>query len=129
MENYLLWKAQIVPFLKGHQLFGYVDYTIPMPLPMVDNAVNPEYTKWALQDQLIVSTINASLSDTMLAQVLTCTTSSRIWNTLEKLFAAQSSAHVMKTKLQIAALKKGSATITEYFQKVTTLAATLSAAD
>lgn len=78
LENYLLWKVQIMPFLNGHKLFSYVDGTIPMSLPMVDGFVNPEYTKWVLQDQLIVLVINASFSNTLLPQVRVCTTSSEV---------------------------------------------------
>ena len=30
-ENYLLWKAQIVPYLKGQHLHGYLDGSTPAP--------------------------------------------------------------------------------------------------
>ena len=30
-KNYLLWKAQIVPYLKGQPLYGYLDGSIPTP--------------------------------------------------------------------------------------------------
>ncbi|KAF5460472.1 hypothetical protein F2P56_020336 [Juglans regia] len=76
INNYLLWKAQIVPFLKGHQLFGFVDGTVLPPPPSTpDGHINSDYTRWVLQDQLIISTINSSLSHTVLAQVIECTTS------------------------------------------------------
>ncbi|KAF5466950.1 hypothetical protein F2P56_016828, partial [Juglans regia] len=92
--NYQMIKAWSMHSLRGLQLLDYVDDTIPMPPPMVNNAENPVYTKW---------------------------------DTLGNLFATQSSAHAIHTKLQLATLKKGSTTITKYFYKVTTLAATLSA--
>ena len=30
-DNYLLWKTQIVPYLRGQRLFGFVDGTISCP--------------------------------------------------------------------------------------------------
>ncbi|KAF5458545.1 hypothetical protein F2P56_022568 [Juglans regia] len=106
-ESYLLRKAQIVPFLKGHRLFGYVDGSNPQPTPTIDGLPNSEYTNWVLQDQLIVSTINASLSDIILAQVLNCSTSFDVWSTLQPMFLAQSLAHIMQTQFQLATLKNG----------------------
>lgn len=88
IDNYLLCKAQIVPFLKGYQHYGYVDGTLPQPLSTIDEVVNPEYTRWLLQDQLIISTINSSLSDTILSHVLECKTSHEVWTTLQILYVA-----------------------------------------
>ena len=56
--NYLLWKTQVIPILRGHQVLGYVDGSYPAPpksvresdaegAPMVDNAA---YTVWYAQD-------------------------------------------------------------------------------
>lgn len=111
IENFLLWQAQIIPFLKGHQLYGYVDGSIPSPAPTLDGKPNPAYTQWLLQDQLwllqdqlIVSTINSSLSESILAQVLECSTSHQFWSTLQSIFSAQSLAHVMHTKFQLTTL-------------------------
>lgn len=128
LENYLLWKAQIVPFLKGHQLHEYVDGSLPATPPVLNNLPNPAYTKWLLQDQLIISALNASLFDSVLAQVLNCSTSHEVWSALQTLFAAKSTAHIMQTKYQLARLKKGSFSIAEYFNKATSLSSTLSAA-
>jgi hypothetical protein len=51
--NYLTWKAQMVPYLRGHQVFGYIDgttlpptQTIPNNSPspdMPDTVANPEF--------------------------------------------------------------------------------------
>jgi hypothetical protein len=30
-DNYLLWKAQIVPYLRGQHLFGFLDGSRPAP--------------------------------------------------------------------------------------------------
>lgn len=37
--NYLLWKAQVVPILKGVQLYGYLDRTIPPPAAKITTGI------------------------------------------------------------------------------------------
>ncbi|KAF5482597.1 hypothetical protein F2P56_003155 [Juglans regia] len=128
IENFLLWKAQIVPFLKGHQLFGYVDGSIPSPTTFIDGNPNPEHKKWVLQDQLLISILNSSLSDSVLSQVLDCTTSHEVWTTLHNLFSAKSNAHVFHTQYQLATLRKGSESITDYYNKAKSLFSSLGAA-
>ncbi|KAF5463307.1 hypothetical protein F2P56_019229 [Juglans regia] len=128
IDNYLLWKAQIEPFLCSHQLFDHLDGSASAPVPTIDGKLNPAYTTWSLQDQLILSALNSTLSESVLNQVLECKTAQQVWQTLQNLFTAQSSAHIMHTHFQLATLKKGSESITEYYNKAKSLAATLGAA-
>lgn len=44
IDNYLLYNAQILPFLKGQQLYGYIDGSIPKPSPTVNGISNPAYS-------------------------------------------------------------------------------------
>lgn len=76
-ENYLLWHTQLVPYLKGHNLFGFVDGSQAHPSPMVSKvdsnanapvlSLNPTYFPWKQQDQLLLLTIISSLLDDDLA--------------------------------------------------------------
>ena len=69
-DNYLLWKAQIVPFLKGQHLYGYLNGTTPTPPWIItvaaDNATqalqNLKFQHWHSQDQMILNAIISSLS-------------------------------------------------------------------
>jgi hypothetical protein len=53
-DNYLLWKAQIVPYLRGQHLFGFIDGTQPPPpqfLPLTTTETrhscsNPDFLFW-----------------------------------------------------------------------------------
>jgi hypothetical protein len=81
-DNYLLWKAQIVPYLKGQHLFGYIDGSISPPpqflIPTTDlpqPETNPSFLTWQSQDQLILSAFISSLSEHILAYVVKCPTS------------------------------------------------------
>ena len=68
-ENYLLWKAQIVPYLKGQHLYGYLDGSTPTPPQSftieangdVQVIQNPDFGHWYLQDQMILSAIISSI--------------------------------------------------------------------
>ncbi|KAF5465900.1 hypothetical protein F2P56_015863 [Juglans regia] len=125
IDNYLLWKAHIVPFLRGHHLLEFVDDSAPKPSSILDGKTNPAYTRWLQQDSLIISAINSSLAESVLAQVLDCTSSAELWSTLQSLFSAKSTTHVFHTQYQLATLKKGSESITEYFNKAKALASSL----
>uniref|UniRef100_A0A2N9HY12 Reverse transcriptase Ty1/copia-type domain-containing protein n=1 Tax=Fagus sylvatica TaxID=28930 RepID=A0A2N9HY12_FAGSY len=88
-ENYLLWKAQIVPYLRGQHLFGFLDGSRPAPSPFLDGSSqsepNPAHQAWLIQDQMILSTLISSLSENILAYVVKCATSRDVWITLERM--------------------------------------------
>ncbi|KAI5322244.1 hypothetical protein L3X38_031316 [Prunus dulcis] len=68
-----IWLAQICLILGSHDLFGYVDGSVPCPpkhLPATNTSLlNPVYLNWVQQDQTILSWINNSLSPAVLAIV------------------------------------------------------------
>jgi hypothetical protein len=82
-DNYLLWKAQIVPYLRGQHLFGFLDGSRPAPLQTITVTAadvstlqpNPDYHTWLVQDQMILSALISSLTENILAYVVRCTTS------------------------------------------------------
>jgi hypothetical protein len=56
-ENYLLWSAQVLPYLRSQGLIGYINGSAPAPsqtisvTPSDDTSgrcviINPEYTSW-----------------------------------------------------------------------------------
>uniref|UniRef100_A0A2N9FW36 Retrotransposon Copia-like N-terminal domain-containing protein n=1 Tax=Fagus sylvatica TaxID=28930 RepID=A0A2N9FW36_FAGSY len=78
-DNYLLWKAQLIPYLRGQHLLGYVDGTTPPPPQMISQTSesgetsllsNPAYAKWIQQDQIILSTIISSLSKSLMTHIV-----------------------------------------------------------
>jgi hypothetical protein len=90
-------------------------------------APNPEHKLWQMQDQLILGAINSALTESILSHVVRCTTSRDAWLTLERLFSSQSQARTMHVYYQLATLKKGNASIADYFQQFTSLTDTLAA--
>lgn len=50
-RNYLLWRTQLVPFLRGQNLLGFVDGSLPCPLATLGEdassaTVNPAFAGW-----------------------------------------------------------------------------------
>jgi|UPI000193A87D hypothetical protein len=76
-DNFLLWKAHLVPYFRGQYLFGYIDGSIPKPSKIifvthpetyvVSECPNPAYSQWIRQDNLILSTLMTSMSKPILA--------------------------------------------------------------
>ena len=136
-DNYLLWKAQIVPYLRGQHLFGFLDGSRPAPLQTITVSAadvstlqpNPNYHTWLVQDQMILSALISSLTENILAYVVRCTTSREVWLTLERMLTTHSRARTMNIHYQLSTLKKGDSSIVDYFLKFTGLVDTLAAID
>nr|XP_028945229.1 two-pore potassium channel 1-like [Malus domestica] len=84
--NYPLWLAQILPILKSRDLMGYVDGTLVCPPKNVTGAttLNPSYTAWVQQDQMILSWINGSLTASVLFVMASKRTARATWEALEQ---------------------------------------------
>ena len=129
-DNYLLWKTQIVPYLHGQRLFGFVDGTISSPSLTIINPEaatsqtvhaeisNPHYSTWYDQDQVVLSALVSSLSENIMAQMVGLSTSREVWIALERMFASHSFARAIQTRQFLASTKKGNLSISDYFQKM-----------
>jgi histone deacetylase 1/2 len=138
-DNYLLWKTQIVPYLRGQRLFGFVDGTISSPSPTIPNPEaatsqtapaeisNPHYSTWYDQDQVVLSALVSSLSENILAQMVGLSKSREVWVALERMFASHSFARAIQTRQFLASTKKGNLSISDYFQKMRSFSDNLAA--
>ena len=96
-DNFVLWKAQFLPAIRGAQLMGILEGKIPAPpqLIEVENAEkkkekvpNPEYVSWLAKDQQLLGYLINSLGKDVLAQVATIESAAQLWEALEKMFSA-----------------------------------------
>lgn len=76
-KNHLVWLQQIKPVLRARRLHCYgVEPQIPVQyLSEVDRLAdveNPAYTAWELQDYLLLSWLQASLSTFVLSELIGC---------------------------------------------------------
>jgi hypothetical protein len=122
VDNYLAWRAQVLPLLRSRYLEGYVDGTYPCPSPY-----DPAYHAWVAQDQAILSAIQSSLTESVSSLVIFAATSREAWGALHASFASQSHARAHAIRTQLGEVKLLDHSVTEYFNKVTGLADTLAA--
>jgi hypothetical protein len=128
-DNYPIWLPQIVPHLKGCNMFGYVDDTIPCPPPTISITKdgvdsiepNPAFLHWNMQHQVILGAITSALSVKMISHITRCTTSKHGWTTLETLFKSQSKAHLLQVRLKLSILKQENLSIADYYTNFQTL--------
>jgi hypothetical protein len=108
-DNYLLWKAQLIPYLRGQHLLGYVDGTTPLPSQMISQTSesgetsllpNPAYARWIQQDQIILSTIISSLSESLMTHIVGLSTAHDVWLTLERMFHHLASSYANSSPTQ-----------------------------
>jgi hypothetical protein len=113
-DNYLLWKAQVRPLIRGAQLEGLLDGSSKMPPKVVqvvkddktqEEVPNPAYATWLAQDQQVLEHLLNSLTKDVLGQVAMASTAPEAWATLEDMFSAQSRARVTNLRMQLATLK------------------------
>jgi hypothetical protein len=141
-DNYILWTTQVVPYLEGHSLYGYITGETPAPAKEIASSAsssttpttptmiaNPAYALWYQQDKLILSTLISTLSNSVLPYAVGIKTSREVWLTLERMFASESQARIVQIRYQLTSLKKGALTITDYYQKARILAQTLATID
>ena len=132
-DNYILWKAQVVPILCGANLMGFLDGSTPCPVRMVAESgsdvqvPNPEYLRWMQTDQLLISGMLSTLTIELLGSVTMLKSSSEVWSTLTTMFSAASTSKVLQLRMQLSKLSKGELSAPAYFQKVKALTDTMSA--
>ncbi|XP_073368004.1 uncharacterized protein [Aegilops tauschii subsp. strangulata] len=134
-DNYLLWRAQVLPLMRSHYLEGYVDGTLPCPPAMVPvpsaaggsvMVSNPAHRRWIAQDQAILGAIQSSQTPSVAGMVVFAATSRDAWATLDSSFSSQSLARSSAIRNQLGEVKKNDLSVTAFFNKVKSLADTLS---
>ena len=83
--NYVLWRAQVTPQLRGAGVLGYADGTTPEPAKFLTtkdkdgketSAPNPLHPFWVREDQRVLGYLLSTLTKEVLLQVTTITTAS-----------------------------------------------------
>ena len=97
-NNHMLWKAQVLPALRGTQLTGFLDGTaVPPPQTVIIKSgdkdiqeANPEFIKWVALDQQVLGYLFSSLSREVLAHVASMTKASQVWKAIEDMLPHRS---------------------------------------
>ncbi|KAJ4966240.1 hypothetical protein NE237_018089 [Protea cynaroides] len=107
--NYMLWKSLFEPILHGHKLMHLIDGSTPFPI----TSDSPFYEK----DQMLLSWINAILSESALPYIVGVSSAKAAWDLLKTRYASATPAHVMSLKRQLSRIKKGSQSMIDYIQQ------------
>ncbi|KAG6790018.1 hypothetical protein POTOM_006161 [Populus tomentosa] len=131
--NYLLWKAQVIPILRGNGLLSYVQNQISCPSQTITgedgvSRINPAAAMWLRTGQLILGWINSSLSDGPLSQVISSETSHDAWHVLQTLYGSHTRDRLQQMKGELQSLNKGSSSLEDYLHKAKSLALSLQGA-
>lgn len=119
-KNYLFWRTQLVPFLRGQNLLGYVTGDFPCPTAFlvsgdaVTSVPNPGHAAWVQQDQSILSMLISSLSEETMHLAVRHSTSRSVWDVIETAFGSSTCARSLSLLSQLQSLRQGDMSIAEY---------------
>ncbi|GAV70363.1 UBN2 domain-containing protein, partial [Cephalotus follicularis] len=102
--------------------------TIPSSLNSTTTIPNPNYLSWCQRDQLLLSWINASLSESILPLVIGKHTSADTWTTLNQSLGSPTHTRILQLHMQLQNLKKNNSSISTYLQKAKYITDELAAA-
>jgi gag-polypeptide of LTR copia-type len=128
-SNFLSWKNQIQLIVEGHDLESYLYNPPPNHTSTNVNGemiLNPIFLSWKRQDKLLNAWIRSSLSDSILAQVMSSPTCRDLWQALDGYFSITSRARVQDLKRQIQTVSKGDSNCTDYLLRIRRIADELS---
>ncbi|XP_019172832.1 PREDICTED: uncharacterized protein LOC109168253 [Ipomoea nil] len=135
-KNYLFWRAQVVSFLNGHDLLGFVHGTNPCPsatLPVNGNdsatTPNPAHRAWVRQDQALLSMLMSSFSDEVMPLVIDHRTSHVVWTAVVGALASSSRSRGLNLLGQLQTLYQGDMSVANYIGKARVLIEELTLAD
>ncbi|XP_019173481.1 PREDICTED: uncharacterized protein LOC109169036 [Ipomoea nil] len=142
LKNYLFWRMQLLSFLRGQELLGFMDDSYPCPpatvlgapstgastttLAEVVPVANPAYHAWIKQDQTIVSLLVSSMADEVLHLALSQETSAEIWTSITGGLGSSSQARCLTLLSQFQMLRQGNSTTADYLGRAGSLSNHLS---
>jgi len=122
--NFLMWKRQVHALFDGYDLAGYLDGSVTAPATTITTAdvesANPAHKYWKRQDKLNYAALLGAISASVQPILSKATTSAEIWSTLHETYANPSRGHIKVIREQLRNWKKGTKTIDEFFQGLTT---------
>jgi hypothetical protein len=90
---------------------------------------NPAYESWCDLDQQILSGLLSTMTEEILCDLTTATTSKEVWDSLTRQFSFSTRARVVQLRVELASVKKRDLSAADYFAKIKDIAAQMAAAD
>ena len=122
--NFLLWEQQALAAIYGHRLEKFLDWNTPIPSPFsspddeLHQIHSEDYLLWRQQDQLLVSWLLGSFSDSFLTRVVGCRRAWQIWSKIQDYVASMTRAKAFQLKTELRNTSKGNRTMSEYLLRI-----------
>jgi hypothetical protein len=124
-SNYPPSHAQVLPAVQATQLDDLLTGEEKEPDKEITFVINeksvkqrnPAYTTWMERDQATLGYLLSSLTHETLMHVSCCTYSAQAWRMLTNLYASQSRAHAVNTRIALTMTKKLHLLVTNYYAK------------
>ena len=124
-SNYIVWKYQISMVLETYSMLELLDEVPLIPEKFlkdlsgaVTSVLNPDYLIWKLKEKALLTFISSTLTPSVLAITIGCSSAQEVWKVLEHRFSSISRSHVMNLKGELHNVKKGSDSVDSYLQKI-----------
>lgn len=108
-KNYLSWEFQFHMFVKGKELWGHIDGSIPKPTE------NAEKAKWESNDAKVITWILSSVDSKIVLNLRSYTTAKDMWAYLKKIYNQDNPARRFQLELDISEYSQGTMSIQEYY--------------
>ncbi|CAI9090213.1 OLC1v1024939C1 [Oldenlandia corymbosa var. corymbosa] len=112
-KNYLIWKNAMIPALEAKMKLGFVDGSFPKP---------PEGTlkciRWNRANSLVCSWIKSSMMPDLAKYFMFVHDAKTLWSQLEKRYGTTSAPHLFELKREIALIKQGDTSISNYYGRI-----------
>ncbi|KAK1614897.1 hypothetical protein QYE76_020414 [Lolium multiflorum] len=136
-DNALVWKALVVPALRGARVLDLVEGSERAPVEKLEaddenkkkiTIENPEYASWIARDQQVLRWLLNALSPDVLVHVIGLETYAEVWAALNAHVSTASKSRAQRLRGALNDTKKNDLTAEKYFAKMKTLASELAAA-
>jgi hypothetical protein len=127
----MIWKAQVMPAIRGAQLQGFLDGSVEeLEKEVVTKdsdgkemkAPNLEYTRWIAQDQAVLGYLLRNMTREVLVRVAGLSSTQEVWMAVTEMFSSISKARIVHLRTQLNQTRKDNITAQAYFGRIKTLA-------
>ncbi|PWA78386.1 hypothetical protein CTI12_AA215230 [Artemisia annua] len=108
-SNFPVWRKQVQSTLIGLDLIDYIE-------------LNPLYSIWFRQDQILLSAILGSCSETIQPIISSVETSREAWERLNSSYASSSRSRIISLKSKLTKIPKGTRSVAEFLHEMKSIA-------
>ncbi|KAK1679020.1 hypothetical protein QYE76_039868 [Lolium multiflorum] len=135
-NNFLLWKALVLPAFRGANVMALLDGSDQAPARIIEvedseknksKVPNPAYIEWMARDQQVLRFLLNTLSPEILSHLLDVTSTAEAWTAIGAMFKTASRTKAQHLRGELNDTKKLSLTADQYYTKMRGFASELSA--